>query len=96
MDCRMPIMDGYQTTEKIRQRNGTGRHIPIIAVTASAMASDRARCLESGMDNYLTKPLREELGRRSWWVRSAPISTLSGRSLIRPRAAARGGLWRRW
>src|ERR1700689_3109932 len=61
MDCQMPVMDGYQTTEKIRQREGTDRHKPVIAVTASAMASDRARCLESGMDDYLTKPLREEL-----------------------------------
>jgi CheY-like chemotaxis protein len=58
MDCQMPVMDGYQTTEKIREREGTDRHTKVIAVTASAMAADRDRCLDAGMDDYMTKPLK--------------------------------------
>jgi signal transduction histidine kinase/DNA-binding response OmpR family regulator len=58
MDCLMPEMDGFEAARAIRAaERGTGRHIPIIALTASAMAEDRARCLAAGMDDYLTKPL---------------------------------------
>jgi CheY-like chemotaxis protein len=60
MDCQMPIMDGYQTTEKLRVLEGGDRHTIVIAVTASAMAADRDRCLGAGMDDYLSKPLRSE------------------------------------
>ncbi len=60
MDCQMPVMDGYETTEKLRQKEGNDRHALVIAVTASAMAADRQRCLDAGMDDYLTKPLRQE------------------------------------
>ena len=58
MDCQMPIMDGYETTEKIRTLEGADRHTCIIAVTALAMAADRARCLDAGMDDFITKPMK--------------------------------------
>ena len=62
MDCQMPVLDGFQTTEKIRQGAAGGRYkdIAIVALTANALVGDKQRCLEAGMNDYLVKPIEED------------------------------------
>lgn len=60
MDCNMPIMDGWQATQKIRELPGPNQNTPIIAVTANAMKGDRDKCLQAGMNDYISKPVERK------------------------------------
>ncbi len=57
MDCQMPKLNGYEATKKIRELQGNNKHSTIIAMTAAAMAGDKERCIEAGMDEYISKPI---------------------------------------
>jgi CheY-like chemotaxis protein len=61
MDCQMPVLDGYEATRRIREREAGSRRTPILAMTASVMASDSDRCREAGMDDFVAKPIDPEV-----------------------------------
>ena len=61
MDVQMPVMGGFEATAAVRElEKGTGKHIPIVALTARSMKGDRERCLAAGMDGYIGKPIHSE------------------------------------
>jgi signal transduction histidine kinase/CheY-like chemotaxis protein len=79
MDVQMPEMDGFQATAQIReQEKRSGDHMPVLAMTAHALTGYREKCLEAGMDGYVTKPIRpEQLFRALAEIQEAPVASRS-------------------
>jgi CheY-like chemotaxis protein len=93
MDCDMPEMDGFEATKEIRgrERSSIGTRVPIIALTANAMAQDRDNCLNAGMDDHLSKPfsilmLQDMLAR--WLPQAAPTQSEAAKPTARSPAKA--------
>ncbi len=81
MDCQMPVMDGYTATVELRRRPAT-REVPIIAMTAATFAADRQRCFDSGMDDFIAKPVRSATLQATLnrWLRTGSDEPPAGRA----------------
>jgi len=79
MDCQMPEMDGFEATQRIRERERGSRRLPVVAMTANAMVGDREKCLAAGMDDHIPKPVRiDQLHRTlSRWLPTGAVPPLN-------------------
>ncbi|MCI5048808.1 MAG: ATP-binding protein [Rickettsiales bacterium] len=78
MDCQMPHLDGYTATSEIRQMEMhacDGKHLPVIAMTANAMVGDKEKCLDAGMDDYISKPIKPDVLMEKLAMWNYPTST---------------------
>ena len=96
MDCQMPRLDGFAATREIRAGGGEASRTPIIALTASALASDREKCLTAGMDDFVSKPLRREtlIAALNRWVGvAAPLAPVLDADGLRELQEVAGEHW---
>jgi len=86
MDVQMPEMNGFEAAQAIREKEGDRKHTPIIAMTAHAMKKDRERCLEAGMDDYVSKPIdpQELFDTINRWIKSQGQEKDLSSSALRP------------
>jgi len=80
MDCQMPVMDGFEATRRIRERERGSRRLPVVAMTANAMVGDREKCLKAGMDDHIPKPVRVDALHRALtrWLPAGAMPPLGG------------------
>ncbi len=78
MDCQMPLVDGFEATRKIRESSSAYSNVPIIAVTANAMTGDSARCINAGMNDYIKKPIKQEVIERKVkrWLQNGKLAAV--------------------
>ncbi|MEO0405914.1 MAG: response regulator [Cyanobacteria bacterium P01_A01_bin.135] len=79
MDCKLPGLDGYETTRRLRQMAVPNAYLPVIGLTARAMFGDRDKCLAAGMDDYISKPIQLDhlqATLKKWLIQATAISAL--------------------